>query len=970
MVKEWPAELTRIVYELLVEMWTDRYIPSWWRWRWLVPLPKKPTAPTIDGLRPIMLIEILRKLWAGLIMNKVHSTVLRHGALHPSQHGFQPGHGTDTANIQLVNVMEEAKLKRLNLFGSSWDMKRAFDSVPKSIIRLAWKRLGVPDDIVNWLVRLDEDSKTVVKSSWAVEQWAAKGYEGLEAAGAFHPETGVGQGDVFSPHTWVAVFDIVLCALDRVDQSDGFMLTSKEGERYRAPAVCYADDVISVASTLEGLQAQGNVMSLCTIVLGLTLAVDKLRAFKCCWATPGRQQSEETLTVFQSRLWEASTVPLLTKGHIKCLGVLYDIDYSGVAQYAASKKLMKTITKVLSKRRASPEVVEAVITTSMLNKAAYQGVLSNWSLKQTLELDGIYAKELKKKSKHMASHPGDNLFRPADQLGMGFTRLTYLIQERKKGSIDRALRSDRYTRRAMEMMLARGAGQTTGAMVDALDGTTKGLWITSVQEYGALADRILRQAQLSVGGPKTTVELMRPLTSWVDVTHTTRKLCQAEGVFQIADLTEMSAVGVRVWRHWAQATAMLRDKIAVTECPGGSIVLQVGQVWQKASKSWLPSLQQGVIEIVGLAEDGQVAYTSWWTAEGDSRVLAAGQTVVRRSTLVRSIAYETFFQDDVNYRRIALASPHKFTKGKAQCIGRKVLWSSPELRPLCGQDKIGHERVERRDTEHWSQVYVCTGQYRKHTCVFSTLLHEDSKETVIGAIVYVKVAADGRYELEADRYQHTEASGSVQPDTYMVDTMLMLQGLIRGRQLAGVGKVCSTNTSLVKKLMDGRFKRKWVKTQQGALAECIWEQLQEMQWETSAVQVLGGSYDKLTDIESKGVYIADEIATRGEEGIPGGEAMLVREQTFVDLQVQVEGQLGWTWVEHATNRLALTETLPMVQKADRRRALATRDAERVQRGEREIWGSNTLKYAAARLQLKESGIARRGHWCRMEHKRH
>ena len=256
MVKEWPEDLTRIVYELLVEMWTDRYIPSWWRWRWLVPLPKKPTAPTLDGLRPIMLIEILRKLWAGLIMNKVHSTVLRHRALHPSQHGFQPGHGTDTANIQLINVMEEAKLRKLNLYGSSWDMRRAFDSVSKPIIRLAWKRLGVPDDIVDWLVWLDEDSKTVVKSSWAVEQWVAKGYERLAAEGAsFHPETGVGQGDVFSPHTWVAVFDIVLCALDRVDHPDGFMLTSINGDRYRAPAVCYADDVISVAATMEGLQA-------------------------------------------------------------------------------------------------------------------------------------------------------------------------------------------------------------------------------------------------------------------------------------------------------------------------------------------------------------------------------------------------------------------------------------------------------------------------------------------------------------------------------------------------------------------------------------------------------------------------------------------------------------------------------------------------------------------------------------------
>ena len=270
----------------------------------------------------------------------------------------------------------------------------------------------------------------------------------------------------------------------------------------------------------------------------------------------------------------------------------------------------------------------------------------------------------------------------------------------------------------------------------------------------------------------------------------------------------------------------------------------------------------------------------------------------------------------------------------------------------------------------WSQVYVCTGQYRKHTCVFSSLMLEDARETVVGAIVYVKLSENGRYELEADRYQYTVDSGSVQPDGYMVDTMLMLQGLLKGAQLAPTGRVYSTNTSLIKKLMDGRQRRKWVKTQQGVLAECIWERLQTLQWAATAIQVPGGCYDKLTDIETKGAYIAEEIAARGLEGVPGGEALTIGEQTFVDLQSQLEGQFGWTWVENATNRIALTETLPMVQKADRRRALVKRDAERVKRGDREIWGSNTLKFAAERLQLKEAGIARRGHWCRMEHKRH
>jgi hypothetical protein len=56
MVQAWPEVLSRAVYDLLVQMWTNKHIPEWWRWRWLIPIPKKPATPTIDELRPIMLI--------------------------------------------------------------------------------------------------------------------------------------------------------------------------------------------------------------------------------------------------------------------------------------------------------------------------------------------------------------------------------------------------------------------------------------------------------------------------------------------------------------------------------------------------------------------------------------------------------------------------------------------------------------------------------------------------------------------------------------------------------------------------------------------------------------------------------------------------------------------------------------------------------------------------------------------------
>ena len=94
-------------YECLATIWQDRHIPAAWKWKWLVPIPKN-ASKRIQDIRPIMLMEVLRKLWTGLIVAEVTSSLQRHSALSLSQHGYLPHHGTDTANLQLLNTLESA----------------------------------------------------------------------------------------------------------------------------------------------------------------------------------------------------------------------------------------------------------------------------------------------------------------------------------------------------------------------------------------------------------------------------------------------------------------------------------------------------------------------------------------------------------------------------------------------------------------------------------------------------------------------------------------------------------------------------------------------------------------------------------------------------------------------------------------------------------------------------------------------
>jgi hypothetical protein len=55
----------------MMVMWEKKFIPQWMKDRMMALIPKKSGDPTLDNLRPIGLLKILRKLWAGIVIRKI-----------------------------------------------------------------------------------------------------------------------------------------------------------------------------------------------------------------------------------------------------------------------------------------------------------------------------------------------------------------------------------------------------------------------------------------------------------------------------------------------------------------------------------------------------------------------------------------------------------------------------------------------------------------------------------------------------------------------------------------------------------------------------------------------------------------------------------------------------------------------------------------------------------------------------------
>jgi hypothetical protein len=220
MIKLWPARTRREVFGDLLDCWQNRSVPEYWKWRFLAPIPKDSSKDSLGlaDLRPIVLVEALRKVWALIFVRRIQKLWTAHGVLHPGQHGYLQGKGTDTAVVEVLNALETAKEYKSPFFMSSWDMKRAFDSVPKQLLIWAWVRLGVPAELAEYLVGMDLAGHTLIRTPMAYRVLHERGRAEVQRQGLqFTADKGTGQGDIPSPLNWDAFFDILLTALGSVD---------------------------------------------------------------------------------------------------------------------------------------------------------------------------------------------------------------------------------------------------------------------------------------------------------------------------------------------------------------------------------------------------------------------------------------------------------------------------------------------------------------------------------------------------------------------------------------------------------------------------------------------------------------------------------------------------------------------------------------------------------------------------------
>ena len=412
MVKLWPRAFITRAYECLCEAWANKEGMEGWSIRLLAPIPKK-TNPTIDDLRPLMLVEVMRKIWVGLLMKRIKAFWAKHSLINDNQHAYLRGKGTETAIPQIINTMESAKEFSTDLYLSSWDMSKAFDNLSREMILLSLLRLHIPKTVADYIISLDVGGRVMVRTPWLLDKLRSSDPV-LSESDYFITEKGTGQGDVPSSILWVAAYDVPLVALAAV-KSD-FKIQDLNCNAIPANDVGYADDLVSLTATLACLQDKADVMSCWSLLSNVKMNTTKLRTFGILW---GANREMDGSLIIHGEGWSSVLVEINHDGFLTHLGVIWNMDLEGDKQF---ESILETLEELGSRiLRHVGRVGDKLLALEycLRSNIVYRMQFCVWGLDRYEAIDKAYTRIVKRITRNMVSFPSIPLWTLAADGGLG-----------------------------------------------------------------------------------------------------------------------------------------------------------------------------------------------------------------------------------------------------------------------------------------------------------------------------------------------------------------------------------------------------------------------------------------------------------------------------------------------------------------------------------------------------------------------
>ena len=197
-------------------------VPKDWVRQVVVPIHKKGSKLLCDNYRGISLLSVPGKVMCKVLQNRLSTKVDEY--LMESQSGFRKGRGCIDHMFAIRLLVEKAKEFHSSVYFCFLDLKKAYDSVNRSVLwEILKKRYRLPNKFVSILKAFHERTVGMV-------QVAGK------LSAEFNIENGVRQGDVLAPVLFNLFLDALLSIVEsRIQGCEVVMVCNLDELRLAGP---------------------------------------------------------------------------------------------------------------------------------------------------------------------------------------------------------------------------------------------------------------------------------------------------------------------------------------------------------------------------------------------------------------------------------------------------------------------------------------------------------------------------------------------------------------------------------------------------------------------------------------------------------------------------------------------------------------------------------------------------------------
>ena len=162
---------------------------------------------SLSNHRPLALIEVLRNVFTGIVVDRMRRDWSRLNVLDECNPGFQAGRTTANAILPVRTAAEYCVATKTEMAVLLDELKWCFDTPANAAIELALMRLGMPAFYVTMLNDIDMHSvKSMVTAAGLTLNLASH----LDCRGVHRQLHVTGQGTVEGPLNWLPVADIAI----------------------------------------------------------------------------------------------------------------------------------------------------------------------------------------------------------------------------------------------------------------------------------------------------------------------------------------------------------------------------------------------------------------------------------------------------------------------------------------------------------------------------------------------------------------------------------------------------------------------------------------------------------------------------------------------------------------------------------------------------------------------------------------